>query len=142
MNTPSTTGPLPSRGRVFLLLGLGMSILAVLAYVGQVTLYRLTMPWYLPIGTTLGVVLLVVSLWQRRTIVRLLAFVLLLLLAGAEWMFLLGTPLPPYSGPIAVGQTIPAFTTSRSDGKSFTQHDLQGDQGDKDSVLVFFRGHW
>jgi cytochrome oxidase Cu insertion factor (SCO1/SenC/PrrC family) len=87
----------------------------------------------------LGIVLVVVSLWQRRSIVRVLAFVLLLLLAGAEWTFLLGTPLPPYSGPIKIGQPFPAFATSRADGKSFSQQELQGD---KDNVLVFFRGRW
>ena len=46
-------------------------------------------PWYVPCLATLGAVLLVVSLWQRRTVWRVLALLLVVLLAGAEWLILL-----------------------------------------------------
>ena len=47
--------------------------------------------------------------------------------------------LPPYAGPIAVGQPFPAFETTRANGASFGQRDLAGD---KKNVLIFFRGRW
>jgi len=68
-----------------------------------------------------------------------LALLLVLLLAGAEWAFLLASRLPAYTGPVAAGQPFPEFTTVRADGKPFARRDLDGDQN---SVLVFFRGRW
>ncbi len=64
---------------------------------------------------------------------------LVVLVAGATWAFLLATRLPAYTGPIAVGQPFPVFTTMRADGTVFTQRNLQGGPN---SVLVFFRGRW
>ena len=48
------------------------------------------------------------------------------------------TRLPEYEGPL-VGQPFPAFATVLADGTSFTKQQLPGD---KDTVLVFFRGRW
>ena len=127
------------RGRPLLLLGLGLALLGVAAYAIQISLQRLMMPWYLPTLATVGLVLIVASLWERRTVWRILALVAVMLLAGAEWAFLYATRLPPYTGPIAVGRPFPSFETSRADGTPFTQRDLAGDQN---SVLVFFRGRW
>jgi hypothetical protein len=93
----------------------------------------------MPVLASLGVVLVVLSLCQRRTLWRGLALGFVLLLAGAEAAMLFAMRLPPYTGPIAVGRAFPAFTTVRADGTSFTQHDLEGD---RNSVLVFFRGRW
>ncbi|MGH7134334.1 MAG: hypothetical protein ACREHD_01255 [Pirellulales bacterium] len=97
------------------------------------------MPWYLPITATLGAALIVAALWQARTVWRVLLLVVVLLLAGAEWMFILATRLPPYTGRVAIGQPFPPFTTKRADGTEFTDRDLLGDQT---TVLVFFRGRW
>ena len=83
-------------------------------------------PWYVPIAATAGAVLLVASLWQRRTVWRILALVLVALLAGAEWAMLLGMRLPAYTGPVAEGKPFPAFATARADGTPFTQADLTG----------------
>jgi peroxiredoxin len=47
--------------------------------------------------------------------------------------------LPEYSGPVAAGQPFPAFTTRQADGAMFTRDDLKGN---RDNVLVFFRGRW
>lgn len=121
------------------MLGIGLSALGLIAYAFQVWLQQLTAPWYLPLVTTLGVVLVVLSLWRKRTVWRFVALTLFLLVAGAAWMFVLVTQLPPYTGPVALGQPFPAFATAHSDGHPFTQDDLQGDQN---SVLVFFRGRW
>jgi hypothetical protein len=93
----------------------------------------------------LGVVFVAASLWQARTVWRVLGLVLVVLVAGAGWTFLLsptefgGTRLPAYAGPVAVGQPFPAFATTRADGSPFTQGDLEGH---RNNVLVFFRGRW
>ena len=139
MNTSSAVAPQPRSGRLFLALGLALAALGVIGYAVQLSTYRLLAPWYLPISATLGAVFLLVALWKRRTVWRVLALLLVVLLAGAEWMFMLETRLPAYTGPVAAGQPFPAFATTRADGEPFTQRDLQGDQN---SVLVFFRGRW
>lgn len=139
MTLSTATAPRRRPGRLFLVLGLGVTALGVIGYVAQLTAHRLTAPWYMPIAATLGVVLIIASLWQARTVWRVLALLLVGLLAGAEWTFLLATRLPPYTGPVAVGQPFPAFATTRADGTPFTQRDLGGD---RNSVLVFFRGRW
>jgi hypothetical protein len=135
------TSPTPNRvpGRLFLLLGLLLAPVGVIAYLVQVWMLHLTAPWYMPILGTLAAVLIVASLWQKRTVWRFLALVPVLLLATGEWMFVLGTRLPAYTGPVAVGQPFPAFATVRADGTPFTQRDLEGDQN---NVFVFFRGRW
>ena len=93
----------------------------------------------MPALASLGVVLVVVSLLERRTVWRVLALLAVMLLTGAELAFLYAMRLPPYTGPIAVGQPFPAFEARRSDGTPFTHRDLAGDQN---NVLVFFRGRW
>jgi hypothetical protein len=139
MTSPSDAAPRRFGGRLFLLLGFGLTVLGVVAYAVQISLQRLIVPWYMPALGTLGVVFVVVSLWERRTIWRILALLAVVLFAGAEWAFLYALRLPPYTGPIAVGRPLPAFETTRADGTPLTQRDLAGDQN---SVLVFFRGRW
>ena len=139
MTTSFTTSPRRFPGRLFLTLGLAVAVLGIVGYIVQLSTQRLSAPWYLPISATLGVVLVVVSLMERRTVWRVLALLLVVLIAAANWMFLLSTRLPAYAGPVAAGQPFPAFTTAPADGAPFTQRDLQGD---KNHVLVFFRGRW
>jgi hypothetical protein len=139
MTTPSPTARRRTPGLLLVTLGLGLAALGIIGYAAQVAAQRLTTPWYLPLSATLGVLCLIVALWQGRTVWRVLALVLVLLLAGAEWVFLLGARLPAYTGPVAVGKPFPAFTTSHSDGTTFTQDDLHGDHN---HVFVFFRGRW
>jgi hypothetical protein len=126
-------------GRLFLLLGLGFALLGVAAYVVQVSLQRLVTPWYMPALASLGVVLVAVSLFERRNVWRLLALSAVVLLAGAEWALLYALRLPPYTGPIVVGRPFPSFETTRADGTPFSQRDLAGDQN---TLFVFFRGRW
>jgi hypothetical protein len=128
-----------SRGRLLLALGLALAALGIIGYAGQIRMQRLSTPWYMPALATLGVLLVVASLWQKRTVWRFLALFLVVLLAGAEWALLLMLRLPPYTGPVAVGRPFPAFTTTWADGTPMGEHDLQGDQN---QVLVFFRGRW
>jgi hypothetical protein len=137
--SPTATVPGRTPGRLWAGLGLGLAALGIAAYAVQLSLHRLIIPWYMPALATLGVLFLIVSLWRRRSLWRVLGLVLVVLLAGAEWAFLLGARLPAYTGPVAAGHSFPAFTTERADGTSFTENDLKGDQ---DNVLVFFRGRW
>ena len=129
----------PGRGRLWLFLGAGLAVLGVAAYVVQVALGRLAIPWYMPALAIVGSVLVLISLVQRPTLWRAVAVVVVGLLASAEVAFLLMVRLPPYTGPIAVGQPFPAFETSRASGASFGQRDLAGDTK---NVLIFFRGRW
>jgi hypothetical protein len=128
-----------SAGRWLFLLGLAVAWLGVFAYVGQVLLaQRLFTPWYLPIAGTLGVLLLLVALWRRVTVWRVILLLPMLLLAAGEWFMVRGS-LPAYTGPVEVGRPFPAFATTLADGTPLTVADLHGDE---DTVMVFFRGRW
>jgi FtsH-binding integral membrane protein len=126
-------------GRLFSFLGLALAVLGLVAYAVQISLQRLMAPWYAPALASLGVVLVVISLVERRTVWRVTALVAVVLLAAAECSFLYAVRLPPYTGPIAVGRPFPTFETTRADGTPFTERDLAGDQN---TALVVFRGRW
>ncbi len=55
--------------------------------------------------------------------------------AGRAHTFLL----PPYAGPLAVGQPFPPFVTTLVDGSPLTQESLRDGRA---TVMVFFRGKW
>src|SRR5262245_9995754 len=97
-----------SRGRLLMLAGPGLAMLGVAAFAIQLSLRRLTLPWYMPAAALIGVACVVASLRMRRTVWRLLALVVIMLLAGVEFMALYAMRLPPYAGPIAVGRPFPA----------------------------------
>jgi hypothetical protein len=139
MTDPPIAAPDRSRGRLFLLSGLGIAMLGLAAYAVQLSLRRLMLPWYMPAAALLGVALVVASVWKRRTEWRALALLAVVLLLGAELAALNATRLPPYAGPIVVGRSFPEFEARRADGTRFTQDDLLGDQH---HALVFFRGRW
>jgi hypothetical protein len=128
-----------SAGRWLLWLGLGLTLLGLAAYFVQISMQRLTTPWYVPGLALLGLVCVVASLWQRRTIWRFLGLILVVLLGAAEVASLLAARLPAYTGPVEQGKPFPTFSTQRADGTPFTQRDLAGSQN---NVLVFFRGRW
>jgi hypothetical protein len=140
MTTTSTAEPRRYPGRLFIALGFALTALGIVAYVVQIAAEHLKMPWYLPISGILGAVCAAIALWQARSVWRVLALILLVLVAGLEGAFLFAIRLPPYTGTrVAAGKPFPAFATSSSEGTSFTQSDLEGD---RDTVMVFFRGRW
>ena len=139
MTTSTPAVPRRHHGHLFLVLGLCLPVLGILGYAAQIAAQRLMAPWYMPIAATLGVLLILVALWQTRTVWRLLALLFVLLLAGAEWMFMVQMRLPAYTGPVASGESFPDFTTMRANGQLFTQRDLVND---RKTVMVFFRGRW
>jgi hypothetical protein len=122
-----------------MLLGFGLAVLGIAAYVLQLWLRRLSVPWYMPAAALLGAALVAASLWEKRTVWRILALVVVLLLGGFEVMALNSMRLPRYTGPVAVGKPFPAFEAKLADGSPFSQASLPGD---RDTVMVFFRGRW
>lgn len=130
-----------SRGRGYLWAGIGLALLAITLWIGQyVLLKQLFVPWYVPAVTTLGALLLLASVIQRRGVIRILVLVLIAGLAGLEWFFIASfSRLPTYEGPAQAGAKLPAFQTTLADGKTFTNQDLH--DGTK-TVMVFFRGRW
>ena len=126
-------------GRGWIWLGIGLALAGIGAYVLQLAAGRLFMPWYMPALATIAVGLAALALWRARSIWRVIALVLLLLLAGGEWAMMLSMKVPAYTGPVAVGKPLPVFKTLRADGAAFANANLVND---KNTVLVFFRGHW
>lgn len=140
--TSSAVAAPRTHGRLLLWLGLVLALLAPAAYVVQVFgLKQAPDPWYVPIMGTLGALAALLALVLRPTLWRVLAVLLLGLLAGAEWWFVgVLSRVPAYAGPVEKAQPFPAFQAVRADdGKPFTHDSLKGD---RDTVLLFFRGWW
>jgi hypothetical protein len=83
--------------------------------------------------------LLLVSIWRRRSVWRLLAVALVVFLAAFEWHLMYSVKLPAYTGPVTAGHPFPGFSATLADGTPFTQEELKSD---KNTALVFFRGRW
>jgi hypothetical protein len=142
MATTSTTSSVSERsaGRGYFWMGLVICLLALGLVVAQYSLGQFIVPWYLPILTTLGAFLILLSMLRRASLVRIAAFGVILLVAGFQWYFLVSlSRLPAYEGPARAGRALPAFQTTLADGRPFTEKDLQDG---KRSIMVFFRGRW
>jgi hypothetical protein len=139
LTTPSAVPR--SRGRAYLWAGVLAGLLGPALVVAQFQLLKhLAMPWYSPILATLGALLLVVALARRRSIPRVIAFVLVAAFAGLQWYLLaVLMKLPAYEGPARAGEPIPAFRTTLADGRPFTEEDLRDRSR---HVMTFFRGRW
>lgn len=134
---PQTDRPL---GRGNFLAGIGVCLLGVALLVLQYRLKELIVPWYVPALTTLGVLLIFSSVAQRWSVIRILFLILIVVLAGFEWYFVVSfSKLPNYVGPARIGHQFPAFQTTLANGRPFTDKDLQDGTP---SVMVFFRGRW
>ena len=103
-DAPAAANVVPAAGRKFVVIGILLALAGPAGYAALIAAHRLPMPWFLPISATLGAILIAASLWQARRVGRIVALVVVLLLAGAEWMFVFATRLPAYTGPIAIGQ--------------------------------------
>ena len=142
MATASAPSPVIDRavGRGYLWGGIGLAILAIALGVAQYALQLLVVPWQIPIVTTFGVLLLFASVSKRRNTTRIIVLVVITALAGLEWFFMVSfSKLLDYRGPAQAGLKLPAFQTTRADGRPFTDNDLQDGTP---SVLTFFRGRW
>jgi hypothetical protein len=125
---------------VYLWLGTGLVLVSPFLYVLQLRAKILVVPWYAAVLASAGVALLLLAVLRRPTVWRLAALLLCGLLAGFEWHFLLvHSKVPTYTGSVAAGAYVPAFSASRADGSAFDQDSLRGPYN---TVLVFFRGRW
>lgn len=137
-STPTTI--VPRTHRPFFAGGVVMFVLGPILYFVQVGLKNLKMPWYLPGLASIGVVLMIASVRQRRGVWRMTGLVLFAALCGAEWyMLVVAAKTPPYTGPARPGSKIPEFVAQRADGTAFTANALEDGQL---TALVFFRGRW
>jgi hypothetical protein len=125
-------------GRLLVWLGAGLALLGPALYAGQVYLRILTVPWYLPVLGTTAAVLILVALVRARTVTRGVVLVLATLLAAFECFMVFASPFPEYQGP-QPGKPFPTFTTMLADGSRFDESMLRGD---RDTVVVLFRGRW
>jgi hypothetical protein len=142
MTTVSSTPPTTQRstGRAYFWLGLGACLLGLALPALQISLKHLFVPWYAPALATLGALLLLVAVAQRRSVVRVIAFLLLAAFAALQWFFIVSlAKLPSYQGPAQPGEPFPAFQSTLADGRPFTQENLQ-DRSRR--AMVFFRGRW
>jgi hypothetical protein len=127
-------------GRSLLLLGVFLAVGGQMLYILLTFAAKILITnWYGPLLGTLGLALIILALMRSRSIWRWTAAVLVTLLVGFQWWALFAMGLPAYTGPVKDGQPFPAFATTLADGSAFTHADLQGDQN---TVMVFFRGHW
>ncbi len=128
-------------GRPQLWLGLLATFAGMPLYFAQVLwAHSLAWPWYVPALAALGTALVLLSLLRRRTVWRVLALLVVGFLAGAEsWFLFSAARLPSDTGRLVAKQEMPQFAAYRADGSSFTQDDLKGD---KDTIIVFFRGRF
>src|SRR5262245_13013236 len=128
MANGSTSTPVSahSKGRGLLWGGIVLCVLAIGLVAAQYSLRQLVVPWYWPILTTVGALLLAWSLTARFTAVRAIVLGLVTILAALQWLFLgVYARLPEYTGPAELGKPIPAFQTMLANGRPFTQRDLQ-----------------
>jgi hypothetical protein len=134
------TGARRHPGRLYLILGPLVALAGVGIYAAQLQpRIRVTL-WLAPVLATLGLGLLVLALVRSRSVWRWLAVGFFTLFAAGQWLLLLVVlRAPPYDGPVQVGQPFPNFTSTWADGSTFTENDLKGD---KETVMIFFRGRW
>jgi hypothetical protein len=125
-------------GRRFLWAGIALAILGPAAYAFQLWARQLFTPWYVPTAGTLGLALVIMALAYGRSVGRVLALVLVGVLAAGEWYLMVRlAKLPAYAGPLEVGKPVPAFEAQLADGSRFGSGDLNARQN---TLLVFFRG--
>jgi hypothetical protein len=124
-------------------LGLFVCFLGPALVAAQMSLKRLSTPWYSPALAMLGACLVIFSLIRRRTVVRYLALLLVLAVAGYQFFALAGPlKLPAYRGPAQAGERFPSFhsqVVDEREAQPFTDANLR--DGSR-RVMVFFRGRW
>jgi hypothetical protein len=127
-------------GRSLLFLGMFVAVAGtVLMFVLTFAAKILIAPWYAPVLGTLGLALIILALTRSRSIWRWSALVFFTLFVGFQWWALFAMRTPAYTGPVKEGEPFPAFATTLANGSDFKQDDLKGD---KNTVMIFFRGRW
>jgi hypothetical protein len=141
-NTESVPPPAISRSRHWLpfFAGIALFVVGPAWYVIQIRLKNLGAAWYVPILSTAGIVLLMLSVWRRRGIMRTIFLILFAIICSFEWFaFTVATRSPAYTGPAQPGRKVPEFAAHLADGTPFTSAELEKGMS---TVLVFYRGRW
>jgi hypothetical protein len=114
---------------------------AIAGYAAQVAwLHWMTTPWWLLAALTLAAIIGVHAFRQRPGWLRGFGAGLLLILAAIQWLFItVLSPLPAYTGPVAIGQPFPAFRSILADETPVSESFLRGDTA---TLFVFFQGRW
>ena len=140
-NNTNALGTTQVTGRGFMWLGIVVTLLGVVTYAALlIGAQLLHMPWYAPLLAIVGVGLTFIAVRRKPGVWRYAALFFCCLLVIAEVWFLFSyTKLPKYAGPAVTGQPFPEFTTRLVDNTVFTNNDFVGQ---KNTALVFYRGHW
>ena len=119
MSAPAAPVPIsPSVGRGLLCLGLFLAIVGIPLMIAQMVLKITVTPWYIPVLTTIGVLLVLLAHARRATLVRILMLTAIGAFAGLEWFVVIhAIKLPEYTGPARAGAKVPSFTASYADGR-------------------------
>lgn len=122
------------------LIGFFIFLLGPISMIIQMQMGHLRTAWQVPILASIGVLCMLASVLQRGGILRILGLVAFAgITAGMWYLMLVVFRVPEYAGPATVGQKIPAFEATLSNGDSFTNKGLEKGES---TVLVFYRGHW
>ena len=120
--------------------GIGLVVLAIVLGVVQVNMGMLFVPWYQPVLSLVGAILVLFAVAKKRSIGGGIALFLVVAMTGFQ-VYALGVMMktPPYTGPVKAGLPVPTFATAYADGRTFTDRDLADG---KTTVMTFFRGRW
>jgi hypothetical protein len=119
--------------------GISLFVLGPLWFVAQYRLKNLGSVWYVPVLSSAGTLLLILSV-RRRSVVRMVFLMLFAIVCGLEWfVFTVATRSPAYSGPAQTGRKVPQFAARFADGAPFKSSDLEAGTS---TVMVFYRGRW
>jgi hypothetical protein len=120
--------------------GIALFVLGPVWFVAQYRLKNLGSVWYVPVLSSAGMLLLILSVRRRRGVVRMVFLMLFAIVCGFEWFaFTVATRSPAYTGPAQPGRKVPQFAARLADGTQFTSAELEKGTS---TVMVFFRGHW
>jgi len=131
-----------SRRQPLFLRGFWLMVAGLAIYMFQLFVQKalFVTPWYVPVLTSMGVLLMAISAWRRPGLLRIAGVFVFAALCGFEWFFLLsGSKVPAYTGPAQTGTKIPSFHAVLANGSPFTHIDLEHGSP---TVLLFFRGRW
>jgi hypothetical protein len=120
--------------------GIVLFVLGPVSFVAQYRLKNLGSVWYVPVLSSAGMLLLILSVRRRRSVVRMVFLMLFAIVCGFEWYaFTVATRSPAYTGPAQPGRKVPQFAARLADGAPSKSSDLETGTS---TVMVFYRGRW
>jgi hypothetical protein len=120
--------------------GVALFVLGPIWFVAQYRLKNLGSVWYVPVLSSAGMLLLILSVLRHRSVVRMVFLTLFAIVCGLEWfVFTVATRSPAYTGPAQAGRKVPQFAALFADGTPFKSSDLETGTS---AVMVFYRGRW